>query len=87
VPPWLNSFTSGIWDYALKNDYIIVTHAVDFLKFLEVYGCPPRVILLKAGNIDSHTTLDLLLQVKQCIVDLGQRDYGLLEIMKGTSHE
>jgi predicted nuclease of predicted toxin-antitoxin system len=75
---------SEIWRYALQNDYIIVTHDFDFLNLLEVYGHPPKVILLKTGNIDSKSTLDILLQAKQSIVDLHQKDYGLLEIMKGN---
>jgi predicted nuclease of predicted toxin-antitoxin system len=78
---------SEIWKYALQNDYIIVTHDFDFLNLLEVHGYPPKVILLKTGNIDSNTTLDILLQAKQSIIDFNQNDYGLLEIMTGRSHE
>ncbi|MHB9292172.1 hypothetical protein Holit_01261 [Hollandina sp. SP2] len=78
---------SEIWDYALKNGFVIVSHDADFLNFLEVYGYPPKVVLLKTGNIDSNTTLDIVLQKKQSIIDLCQKDYGLLEIMKGKPHE
>jgi predicted nuclease of predicted toxin-antitoxin system len=54
---------------------------------LEVHGYHPKVILLKTGNIDSNTTLDILLQEKQSIIDFNQKDYGLLEIMKGKLYE
>jgi predicted nuclease of predicted toxin-antitoxin system len=78
---------SEIWRYALQNDYVIVTHDNDFLNLLEVHGYPPKVILLKTGNIDSKNTLDILLQAKQSIIDLHQKDYGLLEIVEGTPHD
>ncbi|MDR1636831.1 MAG: DUF5615 family PIN-like protein [Treponema sp.] len=74
---------SEIWEHALQNDYIIITHDSDFLNLMEVHGYPPKVILLKTGNIDSNTTLDLLLQEKQSIIDFSQNDYGLLEILTG----
>jgi predicted nuclease of predicted toxin-antitoxin system len=78
---------SEIWRYAQQNSYTIVAHDSDFLNLLEVYGYPPRVILLKTGNIDSKKTLWVLLEAKQSIVDLHQKDYGLLEIMKGNPYE
>jgi predicted nuclease of predicted toxin-antitoxin system len=74
---------SEIWEYALQNNYIIVTHDYDFLNLLEVYGHPPKVILLKTGNISSNTTLDILLRAKQSIIDFSQNDYGLFEIITG----
>jgi predicted nuclease of predicted toxin-antitoxin system len=74
---------SEIWKYALQNDYVIVTHDFDFLNLLEVHGYPPKVILLKTGNIDSNTTLNILVKAKQSIVDFHQKDCGLLEIMAG----
>jgi predicted nuclease of predicted toxin-antitoxin system len=78
---------SEIWKYALQNDYIIVTHDFDFLNLLEVHGCPPKVILLKTGNIGSNRTLDILLQAKQSILDFSKNDYGLLEMIVGKPHE
>jgi predicted nuclease of predicted toxin-antitoxin system len=74
---------SEIWEYALKNNYIIVTHDYDFLNLLEVYGPPPKVILSKTGNISSNTTLDILLQAKQSIIGFSQNDYRLFEIITG----
>jgi predicted nuclease of predicted toxin-antitoxin system len=72
---------SEIWEYALKNGYIIVTHDSDFLNLLDIHRWPPKVILLKTGNIDSNATFNILLQAKQTIINFNQNDYGLLEIM------
>jgi predicted nuclease of predicted toxin-antitoxin system len=84
VPP---AKDSEIWEYAKENGYIIVTHDFDFINLLDAYGYPPKVILLKTGNINSKNTLEILLRAKQSIIDLHQNDYGLLEIMKGNLYE
>jgi predicted nuclease of predicted toxin-antitoxin system len=70
-----------IWDYARKNNYIIVTHDSDFCNLLSIYGFPPKVVLLKKGNTDKKTTYSLLLSCQSFIEDLDKNDYGLLEIL------
>jgi predicted nuclease of predicted toxin-antitoxin system len=42
---------SAIWDYAAEHGYSIVTQDSDFLYFLETKGYPPKIILLRTGNI------------------------------------
>jgi predicted nuclease of predicted toxin-antitoxin system len=69
-----------IWNYALNNEYIIITKDNDFLDLLELKGFPPKVVLLKTGNNDSKALADLLLNAKSKIEDLKNNDYGLLEI-------
>jgi len=70
-----------IWDYAATNDYIIITQDSDFLNLFETRGFPPKVILLRVGNIDTKTAGKILLQSKSSIVELENSDYGLLEII------
>ncbi|MDR2942533.1 MAG: DUF5615 family PIN-like protein [Treponema sp.] len=70
-----------IWNYAAINGYTIITQDSDFLYLLETNGFPPKVILLRVGNIDRKTAEKILLQAKSSILDLEQRDYGLLEII------
>ncbi|MDR0877589.1 MAG: DUF5615 family PIN-like protein [Treponema sp.] len=72
---------STIWDYAARNGYIIVTQDSDFLNFLETRGYPPKVVLLRTGNISRAKTLEILLQAKPSIEALDKNDYGLLEII------
>jgi len=70
-----------IWNYAAANGYTIITQDSDFLHLFETKGFPPKVILLRVGNIDRKTTAKILLQAKSSIVDFESSDYGLLEII------
>jgi len=70
-----------IWNYAAANGYTIITQDSDFLYLFETKGYPPKVILLRVGNIDIKTTEKILLQAKSSILDLENGDYGLLEII------
>ena len=71
----------NIWEYALKNNYIIITKDIDFLYFLETQGYPPKVVLLRTGNNSSQAMYELLLQAKDKIEEFSNESIGLLEIM------
>jgi predicted nuclease of predicted toxin-antitoxin system len=71
-----------IWNYALKNGYIIITKNNDFVDLLELKGFPPKVVLLKTGNNSSKALSELLINIKAMIEDLENNNYGLLEIVK-----
>jgi predicted nuclease of predicted toxin-antitoxin system len=71
-----------IWNYAIKNGYTIVTQDSDFLNFLETKGSPPKVILIKTGNLSIEQMQVILLQAKSSIMELhNSEEYGLLEIL------
>jgi len=70
-----------IWKYAAENGYTIVTQDSDFLNLFEAWGFPPKIILLRTGNIDRKTTENILLHSKASIFDLENGNYGLLEII------
>ena len=69
-----------IWNYAKDNDCIIVSHDSDFLELIYAKGYPPKIILLKTGNINTDTTLKLLIQAKDAIMVWAGKETGLLEI-------
>ena len=69
-----------IWNFALKNEYIIVTKDNDFLNLMELKGFPPKIIMIKTGNNSSKILADLIIGAKDKIEDLNNNDYGLLEI-------
>ena len=70
-----------IWNYAAANGYSIVTQDSDFLNLFEARGFPPKVILLRAGNMDRRMAEEILIQAKSSIFDLENSDCGLLEIL------
>jgi len=49
-----------IWDYARKNDYVIVTFDADFYDIGLINGCPPKIIWLRTGNLTTNQIADLL---------------------------
>jgi len=73
-----------IWNYALENEFIIITKDNDFLDFLDVYGFPPKVVLLRTGNNNSQALFHLLVDIKEKIEELVYSNIGLLEIIKRT---
>jgi predicted nuclease of predicted toxin-antitoxin system len=73
---------SEIWRYARENEYIIVTQDSDFLHFLEAKGYPPKVILIKSGNMTRTEAEQILIQAKASITELHENgEYGILEIL------
>lgn len=44
-----------VWDYALKNDFIIVTKDSDFNDLSSLLGFPPKIIWIKRGNCSTKT--------------------------------
>jgi len=70
-----------IWEYAAANGCIIITQDSDFLNFFEAKGYPPKVVLLRTGNMDRKKAGQILIQAKPAIEDLEKNDYGLLEII------
>ena len=70
-----------IWNYASANGFVIVTQDSDFLNLFETKGYPPKIILLRTGNISTKEAGEILVQTKTAIEDLEKSDNGLLEIL------
>ena len=70
-----------IWQFAAENDYIIITQDSDFLNLLESKGFPPKVILLRVGNMDKNMVKEILIQAKSSIIEFASSNFGLLEII------
>ena len=54
------AFDREVWEYALTNDFIIVTKDADFGELSVVVGFPPKVIWLRVGNCTTHRIEQLL---------------------------
>lgn len=70
-----------IWNYALANNFIIITNDEDFLDFANLKGFPPKLILLKTGNQTNSYIETLLIKHKTDIQLLLDSDYGVLELL------
>lgn len=71
-----------IWNWAFEKGFIIITNDEDFLHLLLQKGFPPKVVLLKKGNLSTRETAETIKSNIQRISWLAnQEEYGLLEIL------
>ena len=54
-----------VWQFAKKNDYVIVTKDSDFYDISLVLDTPPTVIWIKTGNVTKSRITNLLLQNRE----------------------
>lgn len=70
-----------IWHWAKSKDFLIITNDDDFYHFSNVYGFPPKVVLLKTGNQSTNNIAQVLIKhindIHQLCDDV---ETGLLEI-------
>ncbi|WP_205012967.1 DUF5615 family PIN-like protein [Hymenobacter nivis] len=50
----------SIWEAACQQGFVILTQDEDFLDLSLVRGAPPKVILLRMGNLPSRQVVELL---------------------------
>lgn len=71
----------AIWEWAKSENAIIVTIDDDFYNFSNVYGFPPKVVLLRTGNQSTNNLAEILIKHSGDIHQLYNDDEtGLLEI-------
>ena len=51
---------TNIWEYARQHDFVILTQDEDFFDLSSLRGAPPKVILLRTGNLPSAEVVELL---------------------------
>ena len=70
-----------IWDYALKNNCLIVTFDSDFIDLSNLKGFPPKIIWLRFGNSSNLKIANKLLSkasdIREFIIN---PDVAFLEI-------
>ncbi len=69
-----------IWDYAMENDFALVTLDADFADMAEVLGPPPKVIWLRCSNQTTDVIQALLRDNADLIVDFERDISACLEI-------
>ncbi len=56
-----------IWKYAKENDFTIVTQDNDFDNMYNLWGHPPKIIMIKTGNVSNVDLAKLLISRKDRI--------------------
>ncbi len=70
-----------VWKYTKNNNFHIVSKDNDFNNINTLYGYPPKIIWIRAGNMTTQVIIDLL-QKKHEVIDafLDNEAVGLLEL-------
>ena len=55
----LDASDSAIWDFALKNDWVIITKDDDFQFRASVTPMPPRIIWVRVGNCSKKRLIEI----------------------------
>lgn len=63
-----------IWEFALKNEFVILTKDNDFNEFSQLFGCPPKVVHLMCGNKKTSFVANLNISNKTELVDFVNSD-------------
>lgn len=70
-----------IREFALKNEYTIVTFDSDYYEMVHLYGHPPKVIWLRTGNMTTKNIAVLLKMKKNEIIKfISENNIACLEI-------
>ncbi len=79
-----NSTDIGIWEYAKRKGFSIVTFDSDYYDLSIVKGCPPKIIWLRIGNATTKNIARILEEnielIRLFISDKSYKDLLCLEI-------
>ena len=71
----------AIWQWAKSANAVIVTNDEDYYHFANIYGFPPKVVLLRIGNQSTEIINEILRAHFVAITELAvSTEIGLLEI-------
>ncbi|GEO03120.1 hypothetical protein AAE02nite_07840 [Adhaeribacter aerolatus] len=78
----IDSSDRAIWEFAKKNDYIIVTQDSDFNDLNSLFGFPPKIIWIRTGNLKTDEIAKILLEHADEIEEFNQDpNFGCFEIL------
>ena len=80
----LSSGTSdrGIWDYAKRGDFAIMTADTDFVTMANTLGHPPKVIMLENCDYPTSVAAQLINANRVRIFKFESNDHALLILRK-----
>jgi predicted nuclease of predicted toxin-antitoxin system len=65
---------SEIWQYAKRNEYIIVTFDSDFYDISIINGHPPKILWIRSGNLTTTEIAQLLIDNQEAIQSFIEND-------------
>lgn len=71
-----------IWQYAKREQFVLVTFDSDFYDLSLAYGHPPKIIWLKTGNMTTSSVIKILREkVDQIQSFINENELSCLEIV------
>ena len=79
----INATDRVIWDFAKKNDFIIVTQDSDFNDLNSLFGFPPKIIWIRTGNLSTKAISKILLDHLEELRNFAEHpEYRCFEIIR-----
>lgn len=79
----MNAPDKTIWDFAKRENFVIVTHDSDFNDLTALNGFPPKIIWIRSGNLKTDEIADLITKNQKSIHDfLNNENLGCFEIIR-----
>jgi predicted nuclease of predicted toxin-antitoxin system len=73
-----------IWNFAKKENFVIVTFDSDFYDISLINGCPPKIVWIRKGNLTTNQIISILeekhLLIRNFIKNPEKQDIACLEI-------
>ena len=71
-----------IWEFARRNNFVIVTQDSDFNDLTALHGFPPKIVWIRSGNLKTDEIADLLIKKLNSIQEfIKDENLGCLEII------
>ena len=71
----------AIWHWAKRGNWIIVTNDDDYYHLANLYGFPPKVVLLRMGNQSSLSVMNTLVNhIGDIAALVDSTEHGMLEL-------
>ena len=74
-----------IFDFAKKNNLVVVTFDSDFVDLNVVRGIPPKIIWIRTGNLTTGAVADILnsnIESLKRFLESDQPEHQILEILR-----
>lgn len=69
-----------IFSYAKENEFVVVSKDADFLKLLDQFGSPPKVIWVTCGNTSNASIKEILSKTLLKCCELLKSGENMVEI-------
>lgn len=72
---------AAVWEYARRNDFVVVTKDADFADLSVLRGFPPKIVWIRSGNCSTDDIEKILRRHREDIEELTANSiFGILTL-------